>query len=173
VNRLAAFTELLVNSMGNNIEFKYATEVALVEEARQLFREYAQSLGISLDFQDFEEELQSLPGKYASPDGALILVFVDGKTAGCVALRNSSKDTCEMKRLYTRDEYRGTGLGNKLIVTVIEEANKLDYRYMRLDTLPSMEKAQRLYESHGFYDIDPYVYNPVEGTRFLELKLRD
>lgn len=152
------------------IEFNYI-DSDMIEEIRQLFLEYAESLGVDLNFQDFESEINSLPGKYEPPDGILILASVNGKSAGCVALRRLSKDICEMKRLYIRDEYRGLGIGKKLIVMIIEEAKKLKYRYMRLDTLPTMKKAQELYASLGFYDIEPYVYNPIEGTRFLELIL--
>lgn len=152
------------------IEFNYI-DSDMIEEIRQLFLEYAESLGVDLNFQDFESEINSLPGKYEQPDGILILASVNGKSAGCVALRRLSKDICEMKRLYIRDEYRGLGIGKKLIVMTIEEAKKLKYRYMRLDTLPTMKKAQELYASLGFYDIEPYVYNPIEGTRFLELIL--
>ncbi|HCX62241.1 GNAT family N-acetyltransferase [Sedimentibacter sp.] len=152
------------------IEFNYI-DSDMIEEIRQLFLEYAESLGVDLNFQDFESEINSLPGKYEPPDGILILASVNGKSAGCVALRRLSKDICEMKRLYIRDEYRRLGIGKKLIVMIIEEAKKLKYRYMRLDTLPTMKKAQELYASLGFYDIEPYVYNPIEGTRFLELIL--
>ncbi len=160
----------------DNIEFKqikvqYTGDA--IEEIKQLFIEYSQSLGVNLDFQNFETELNTLPGKYIPPSGALILALVDGKAAGCVALRKMDDDICEMKRLYVRNDYRGLGIGNKLISMIIEEAGKLNYSYMRLDTLPTMKKAQELYKSYGFYDIEPYVYNPVTGTRFLELCLGD
>lgn len=143
-----------------------------LEEVRQLFLEYAQSLGIDLDFQGFDAELETLPGKYQAPDGALMLALVDGKAAGCIALRRISDEICEMKRLYVRDAYRGLGLGKKLVSIIIDEAMNNKYKYMRLDTLPTMKGAQGLYLSFGFYDIEPYVYNPIEGTRFMELKLR-
>jgi ribosomal protein S18 acetylase RimI-like enzyme len=87
------------------------------------------------------------------------------------ALRKISDSICEMKRLYVHDKYRGLGIGKKLITMVIKEARELHYSYIRLDTLPTMEKAQKLYITLGFYDIEPYVYNPIEGTRFLELCL--
>ena len=140
--------------------------------SRQLFLEYAQSLPVDLAFQGFETEYQSLPGKYAPPDGALLLALIDGKAAGCVALRRISDQICEMKRLYVRDDYKGLGIGKKLIRLIIEQASKRNYRYMRLDTLPTMKKAQDLYASMGFYDIEPYVYNPIQGTRFMELKIK-
>jgi len=153
-------------------EFLHVIEGEMIEEIRKLFLEYAQSLDIDLDFQDFETELKTLPGKYQPPDGALILALVEGKEAGCIALRKISKDICEMKRLYVRDEYRGLGLGKMLVGMIIDEAVKKNYQYMRLDTLPTMKSAQSLYLSFGFYDIEPYVYNPIQGTRFMELKLR-
>ncbi len=153
------------------IEFKHITGEFMIEEIKQLFSKYAQSLEIDLSFQDFETEFKTLPGKYGPPDGVLILASVDGNGAGCIALRKISDSICEMKRLYVHDEYRGLGLGKKLIIMIIEEARKLHYSYIRLDTLPTMKKAQELYLTLGFYDIEPYVYNPIEGTRFLELCL--
>lgn len=159
----------IAHNIEHDIEFKHITGQNMIEEVKQLFLEYAQSPKIDLTFQNFEEEIKALPGKYGPPKGAL----VDNKEAGCVALRKISENICEMKRLYVRDYCRGLGIGNKLISIIIEEARKLNYSYMRLDTLPTMKKAQELYKSYGFYDIKPYVYNPIEGTRFLELKLKD
>jgi len=156
----------------NKPEFFLVTEGEMIEEIRKLFLEYARSLEIDLDFQDFETELNTLPGKYQPPDGALILALVEGREAGCIALRKISKDICEMKRLYVRDEYRGLGLGKKLVGIILDEAMNNNYQYMRLDTLPTMKSAQSLYLSFGFYDIEPYVYNPIQGTRFMELKLK-
>lgn len=153
------------------IEFKHVTGQDRLEDIKQLFLEYSHSLNINLDFQDFKTEFETLPGKYAPPDGVLILALVDETGAGCIALRKISEDICEMKRLYVRDEYRGLGIGRKLIAILIEEAIKLNYSYMRLDTLSSLEKALQLYKNIGFYDIDPYIYNPIKGARFMELKL--
>ncbi len=153
------------------IEFVYIIGKDLLGEVKQLFREYAQSLSVDLCFQNFDEELNSLLEKYGPPDGVLILSRVDGRNAGCVALRRISDEICEMKRLYVRDSYRGLGIGKKLINKVIDEASKRKYKFIRLDTLPTMKEAQNLYKYLGFYDIEPYVYNPVEGTRYLELKI--
>ena len=153
------------------LDFKYVVGEVMLEEIKQLFMEYAQSLDIDLAFQDFGTELKTLPGKYGPPDGALILASVDGKGAGCVALRRISEDICEMKRLYVRNTYRGLGIGKALISMLVDEAKKSDYRYIRLDTLAAMKEAQNLYISFGFYDIEPYIYNPIEGARFMELKL--
>ncbi|MHB1317347.1 MAG: GNAT family N-acetyltransferase [Anaerolineae bacterium] len=146
-----------------------------LDEARTLFLEYAGSLGIDLGFQGFEEELAGLPGKYASPEGVLILARVDGALAGCVALRSLGGPPggriCEMKRLYVRDAYRGLGLGRALVARVIDEARARGYAAMRLDTLATMSAAQRLYASFGFRYTEPYIYNPVEGARYMELVL--
>ncbi len=163
----------IAESNAQIIEFKFITGQDMMQEIKQLFLEYAQSLKIDLAFQDFEAELNALPGKYGPPDGILILALVDSKPLGCIALRKISEDICEMKRLYVRNDYRGLGIGKKLIGMIIEEAKKLKYRYIRLDTLPTMQKAQELYRSFGFYDIESYVYNPIKGARFLELELKD
>ncbi len=164
--------ELMGDNNKHIIEFKHIIGHDMLEEVRQLFLEYAQSLNIDLEFQDFEAEFKALPGKYGPPDGALILALVDNKSAGCIALRKISESICEMKRLYVRDDYRGLGIGKKLITMIIDEASKLNYHYIRLDTLPMMNKAQALYESFGFYDIDQYIYNPIKGARFMELNLK-
>lgn len=153
------------------VELMYATEPVMFEEAKHLFQEYAETLDVDLSFQNFEEELRTLPERYGPPDGIVILAYADGRSAGCAALHMLTREVCEMKRLYVRDEYRGLGIGSKLIEKILEEASAREYRYIRLDTLPTMAKAQKLYESFGFYDIEPYVYNPVPGTRYLERKL--
>ncbi|MFS0555123.1 GNAT family N-acetyltransferase [Brevibacillus sp. 179-C9.3 HS] len=162
------------NGKEHLIEFKLITgqDIHELEIVKQLFTEYAQSLEVDLDFQDFDTECMTLPGKYGSPAGALVVAFVDGQAAGCIALRKIAGGICEMKRLYVRDAYRGYKIGVSLIQTIIQKASQLHYDYMRLDTLPSMTRAQDLYHSFGFYDIDPYVFNPVEGTKFMELKIR-
>ena len=144
-----------------------AVDTADVAEVRALFREYADSLPFSLDFQDFEHELAELPGPYAPPSGALLLVH----GAGCVGLRALDGSTCEMKRLYVRPSARGRGIGRLLTEAVIAEAQRLGYARMRLDSTPGMEPAQALYARLGFREIAPYRVNPVPGTRFLELEL--
>lgn len=153
------------------LEFQKIENQKYIEEIKQLFREYAEGLPIALDFQDFEEELNKLPGKYGPPDGVLILAYLEEKEVGCIALRKISEEICEMKRLYVKREYRSLGIGRVLVKILIKEAKHLDYKFMRLDTIPSLKKAQNLYESFGFYDIEPYVYNPTEGARFMELDL--
>jgi ribosomal protein S18 acetylase RimI-like enzyme len=138
-----------------------------------LFRAYAASLPISLDYQDFDAELAALPGKYAPPKGALILARNDaGAAIGCVALRPFDEDgVCEMKRLYVAPNGRGTGLGRQLAQAVIEAARAASYREMRLDTLPTMTSAIALYEQLGFTRIGAYYDTPIEETVFMSLKL--
>jgi GNAT superfamily N-acetyltransferase len=142
-----------------------------IDAARTLFNEYATGLGISLCFQNFDQELNNLPGDYAPPDGRLLLAKDDDQIAGCIAMRKLGPGVCEMKRLFVRQAYRSTGLGRVLVNSIIDEARKLGYTHMRLDTLPGrMDKAIALYRSIGFVEIEPY-YTSVEGATFMELDL--
>ena len=152
-------------------ELRQAASAADVETARLLFLEYEKSIGISLCFQSFAEEVATLPGAYAPPDGRLLLAFVGDDAAGCVALRKFGEGVAEMKRLYVRPAQRGTGLGRKLAEAVLAEARAIGYRALRLDTLATMKEAQVLYVSMGFADIPAYNEHPIEGTRFMEKKL--
>jgi GNAT superfamily N-acetyltransferase len=143
-----------------------------ISQARQLFREYETWLGMDLCFQGFEDELRELPGKYAKPEGRLLLAYSDEELAGCIAMRKLEDGICEMKRLFVRDAARGQGIGIQLIEKLINEARKENYVTMRLDTFPpKMGKAVSLYESHGFRPIPPYYHNPHEGVLFMELSL--
>jgi len=141
------------------------------DTVRDLFREYAASLGIDLEFQGFERELADLPGCYGQPQGVVLLAFLDEVPAGCVALRPLAEGYCEMKRLYLRPLARGTGLGRALAEQIIAEAKKRAYTAMRLDTLDSMDSAIGLYESLGFERVPAYYENPIPGTLYFEQKL--
>ena len=134
---------------------------------RNLVLEYAASLGVDLSFQDFQHEIDTLETYYE----LMLLAREDGDAAGCVALRRIDCELCEMKRLYVRPAFRGRDLGRALANAVIAEARQRGYQRMRLDTLPTMTSAMALYQSLGFRDIAPYRFNPIEGTRFLELAL--
>jgi putative acetyltransferase len=138
---------------------------------RTLFKEYAESLDFDLDFQDFREELNNLPGQYASPSGRLLIAMYGDKPAGCIALRKLNRGVCEMKRLYIKPQFRGLGIGRALTEAIIDEAKRIQYARMRLDTVPSMKEARALYVSLGFKEIKPYRYNPIEGSQFMELSL--
>lgn len=139
-----------------------------IEHIHKLFVEYAASLGFDLYFQDFDNELAGLPGDYAPPDGRLILGLQGGEVVGCVALRKAAEGICEMKRLYVRPEFRGKGYGRALAVAVVDEARKIGYQRMRLDTVASMTEAIGLYRSLGFQPTEPYRYNPLERCMFME-----
>ena len=142
-----------------------------LNEVKKLFGDYASSLEISLDFQDFDNELVHLPGDYSPPDGSILVASWEGEVAGCVALRKFANGICEMKRLYTKPQFRGLGIGRALCEAIIARARRIGYERMRLDTLPSMETARGLYASLGFKEIEPYRYNPIEGAHFMELVL--
>ena len=145
-----------------------------IAEVRTLFLEYANWLGFSLCFQGFDQELASLPGKYAPPQGRLLLAHCNGAVAGCGALRPREPGICEMKRLYLRSEFRGRGLGLKLATKLIEEARLIGYELMRLDTLPKqMADAHRMYLQLGFYEIPAYYENPQANPCYMELRLSD
>lgn len=141
--------------------------------ARGLFEEYAAALDVDLCFQNFERELNNLSMEYGPPDGALLLAVheEDGAVVGCVGARKLSEGVCEMKRLYVQPRCRGTGLGRKLALEIINAAKEIGYGSMRLDTLPSMKAAVPLYRSLGFKEMDAYRHNPVEGAIYMELDL--
>jgi putative acetyltransferase len=138
---------------------------------RALFEEYAAALGVDLAFQDFDRELDELPGEYAPPGGRLLLVLDGEDPAGCVGLRPFEPGVCEMKRLYVRPAHRSTGLGRRLAEAIVQAGCDAGYERMRLDTLPTMEAARALYRSLGFVEIEAYRPNPIHGTTYFELAL--
>jgi putative acetyltransferase len=148
-----------------------AHDERLVGAVRELFEEYSQGVGVDLCFQNFSKELAELPGDYVPPRGALLLGLVDGSAAGCIALHPWADDTAEMKRLFVRASARGSGLGRRLTLAVIERARTAGYRRLRLDTLPTMQAAIGLYRALGFEEIPPYRENPVPGSLFFERDL--
>ncbi|HKQ48293.1 MAG TPA: GNAT family N-acetyltransferase [Phycisphaerae bacterium] len=140
-------------------------------QTKVLFLEYIAALGFHLTFQDVDQEMAELPGRYAPPEGRILIAELDGEVAGCVAMKKLREDVCEMKRFYVRPGLRGHGIGRKLAEAIVAEARSAGYRRMCLDTVPSMQAAMALYESLGFKDGEPYVINPVPGARFMELVL--
>ena len=149
-----------------------AETAAGIAQARELFLEYAQSLGFSLCFQNFDKELAALPGDYAPPGGRLLLAEYECQLAGCVALHKLDSRVCEMKRLYLRPQFRGKGIGRALAERIIAEALQIGYQRMRLDTVePVMKDAVEMYRKLGFKEIAPYCANPIAGTLYMELQL--
>lgn len=157
--------------MADSVIILPAHEPIHIPEVKTLFLEYAQSLNFSLCFQDFDKELEKLPGYYAPPRGALLVAKVGDVYAGCIALRQLEGKICEMKRLYVRDQFRGLGLGKKLVLAILDEGKKLGYEKMRLDTVPVMQSAIALYRSLGFKEIPPYCENPIAGALYMEITL--
>jgi putative acetyltransferase len=169
----SAFSAL---SAVKGLSFTQAESPAQLAQARELFLEYAQSLGFSLCFQNFDKELAGLPGHYAPPDGRLLLVEYESQLAGCVALHKLGSEAgyefSEMKRLYLRPQFRGKGLGRALADRIIGEARAIGYQRMRLDTVePVMQDAVAMYRRLGFKEIAPYCDNPIAGALYMELDL--
>jgi putative acetyltransferase len=156
----------------NDCDFQPAESPEQIAQARELFLEYANSLGFSLCFQSFDQELASLPGDYAPPNGRLLLATSNGQPAGCAALHKLVPGICEMKRLYVRPQYRGKGLGRELSEKIIAEARQLGCKKLRLDTVePIMKTAVAMYRQLGFREIPPYRDNPIAGALYMELQL--
>jgi carbonic anhydrase len=144
----------------------------LIEETKLLFREYEKWLNVSLCFQGFEEEVNTLPGKYDQPYGKLYIVKYNDKYSGCIGLRKLEDGICEMKRLYLKPELRGKGIGNELVQKLIQDAKEIGYKKMRLDTIKEkMPNAVKLYEKYGFVKTEKYYNNPNPHTLFMELDL--
>jgi len=146
-----------------------------IEQARRLFREheaeFASSIQDSLCFQRFDDEVADLPGKYARPTGRLILAIVSGQPVGCVGLRDLGEGASEMKRLFVQPRHRGQKLGAALIQHVMNAAREEGYRWIRLDTVPEMDQAIRVYRSMGFQPIPPYWNNAVGKALYFEADL--
>ena len=150
-------------------------EKSLLDATRDIFTEYAESLAIDLQFQQFDAELVALPGIYAPPRGTLLLAFVDDAVAGCCALRplddTDYANACEMKRLYVRKAFRGFGLGRLLAESALDAGRRAGYGCVLLDTLDDMEAARALYEELGFQEVPPYYHNPIAGAHYLKAEL--
>lgn len=148
-----------------------ASDADTLKEVRELFVEYANSLNISLCFQDFDTELANLPAEYVPPRGSLLIARTESKWVGCCALRPLDTvdypNASEMKRLYVRPEYRGFGVGRALVEAILDAARNADYSYVLLDTLSDMESARALYAELGFVEIAPYYHNPLAGAHYL------
>jgi GNAT superfamily N-acetyltransferase len=157
--------------MAAGFQIVEALDPGAIGACRDLLVEYQRDLGVSLCFQGFDRELAALPGDYAPPRGRLLIAMAGESPAGCVALRPLGAADAEMKRLYVRAAHRGRDLGRALALRIAAEARSLGYRTLKLDTLPSMAAAQKLYGQLGFVDVAPYNDNPVDGVRFMALDL--
>lgn len=166
----------ITSADANSLTLALATSPGDMHAAHTLFAEYAQQLGVDLAFQDFAQELATLPGDYDSPRGALLLAYVDDALAGCCALRpldsSDYANAAEMKRLYVRKAFRGLGLGRELAAAALDAARQAGYAYVLLDTLDDMESARALYTELGFEEIPPYYHNPIAGAHYLKVDIR-
>jgi len=155
------------------IEIVEANTKILITKVKELFLEYSESLGFDLSFQNFDAELDNFPVQYSPPTGSLFLALSQNLPIGCVGVRYFEDDICEMKRLFVKPNFRGKRVGRLLAEAAVKAGKNLGYERMRLDTLPTMEKANHLYRSLGFIEIEPYRYNPIEGAKYLELNLKE
>jgi len=160
---------------GPEIQIYSADSDEHLDDARQIFSEYAEALGVDLCFQNFSQELDGLPGEYSQPHGLLLLATIDGALAGCGAFRplpdSDHANACEMKRLYVRRPFRRFGLGRQLAQLLIDRAREAGYSTMLLDTLDEMEAAREMYAALGFVEIEPYYFNPIPGAHYLKVDL--
>lgn len=168
---IAALLEAALAAREDGLRFVQPLSRVDMEAVRELMTEYAATLDVDLDFQDFTSELAALPGAYRPPRGALFLITIRGRPAACVAVRPIDDRVAEMKRLYARPAFRGRRLGDRLACVAIAAARAAGYAAIRLDTLPGMIEARSLYRKLGFREIPAYRHNPVAGTTFLELGL--
>ena len=158
-----------------SITLRTPSPPAELDAVRDIFREYASTLGVDLCFQGFDAELAQLPGDYAEPRGALLVAVVEGAVAGCCALRPLDAadypNASEMKRLFVRKAFRGFGLGRELAEAMLDRARQAGYACVLLDTLDDMESARALYTDLGFEEIPPYYHNPIAGAHYLKVDI--
>lgn len=158
-----------------SIKIRAPQQAEELELVRTIFREYAASLAVDLCFQNFDQELATLPGAYAAPGGALLLAYVDQRLAGCCAVRALNTvdypNACEMKRLFVRADFRGLGLGRQLVEAALDAARAAGYARVLLDTLDDMEAARALYKDLGFEEVPPYYHNPIAGSHYLKVEI--
>lgn len=158
--------------LSGTIELNEATHESDYATAKKLFLEYAEQLGVDLSFQDFHTEIENVKTAYSAPSGAIILARNSSGTAvGCFAIRRFEDSIGELKRMYLRKEFQGQGVGKMMIAKSLDVARQLGYKKLRLDTLPTMHAAIKLYNQCGFYEIPAYRYNPIGGTRYFEIQL--
>lgn len=158
-----------------NMRILTSDDTEALDHVRQFFRNYAAWLGVDLSFQNFDQEMASLPGAYSAPEGRLFFAEVNGQPAGCVGVRavSDADSVCEMKRLYVEPSHRGSGVGRMLAISAINAAKEMGYRKLLIDTLPSMRMAVKLYRELGFTEAPSYYQTPIEGTMFLSLDLEN
>ena len=154
------------------VEFEEATSTEQFDQSILLFKEYASQLDVDLSFQNFDQEIEEIHLQYSRPQGLIYIAYDNSRNAvGCFGIRKFSRLICELKRMYLKEEMRGLGIGKVMMSEAINAAKELGYIKMRLDTLPTMEAAIKLYTKFGFYEIDPHRFNPVKGTKYFELEL--
>lgn len=156
---------------GKTITFRKASTTAEFEIGKQLFLEYIQSLNFALTFQDVERELAEIAVEYNTPTGALLLAFDNDKAIACAGVRKIDATTAELKRMFVDPNYRGLQLGQQILQQALDAATQLGYKYIRLDTVPHMQAAIKLYKAAGFYEIEPYRFNPIDGAIYMEKEL--
>jgi N-acetylglutamate synthase-like GNAT family acetyltransferase len=159
--------------MDKNTVYKKPETDEEISGAKKLIIAYIQWLNQDLSYQNIDDELNTFPKKYSDPEGAFLIAKENNEVIGCVGIRKLENSICEMKRLYVNDRYRGNGTGKKLVEMIIGEAKLKRYEKMRLDTLDTMKDALNIYRKNGFYEIEPYNNNPVDGVVYLEKILFD
>ncbi len=154
--------------MEPSIHLIKATSEKEFEDGKILFQQYAQSLAFDLSFQQFDKELDTIATKYNAPEGALLLAYDADKPIACIAVRRLEVGVAELKRMFVDPAYRGHQLGQRLLAGALAEAKALHYLSIRLDTVPDMQSAIKLYQAFGFVEIEPYRYNPMPGAIYME-----